>query len=512
MSTLARSVQQPETDSSFAKTVPAWISDFRVSWLVFGILAALIWVPRMAFRGFWVDEAGTFWMASNGPIAAIQKTWHWPGQSILYSVIASFFCLSTGPLRELVLRLPSALGMAVSAYFVYKLAESAVGKNAGFLGVVLLTFNPLSLQLGCEARPYALALGAAAASTWFIYSYLQTGRRSNLAAYIAVCTAVVYLHYFFVVVFGAQLLYAVYVSTTGRRSARWIPLLGSYLVVAMLATPLIAHFRLLFNQAHTLPLPRISVWEVLADLMPVLLVFGLFLSALVVQFLVPASANRTVSVRRSILVLGGSLWLFGPVVLYLVSVVSKIQIYAPRYVAYLIIGEALLFAYAGWFTFESQIVRAWVLLAVLFSTASPLSMARSRQSGEEDLRPVMQLIRAESSKGNLPPVFFCSPLPESNSLNWKSGLATYLYAGFVAYPMPNQLLPLPYRLDKDAKQSISNRIDTGLKNAVEVLFITHDSTSGSWIPWMTAQMSKARFEPHIENSGAYVIVIFRRNN
>src|SRR3954451_6762838 len=61
-------------------------------WIVLGVLVALIWGPRL-LRSFWVDEAGTYWMAMGGPIAAIQKSWHWPGQSVLYSVVESFFCL-----------------------------------------------------------------------------------------------------------------------------------------------------------------------------------------------------------------------------------------------------------------------------------------------------------------------------------------------------------------------------------------------------------------------------------
>src|SRR4051794_3791694 len=71
-------------------------------WIVLGLLVALTWGPRL-FRSFWVDEAGTYWMALGGPIAAMQKTWHWPGQSVLFSVIESVFCLKGGAFRELVL-------------------------------------------------------------------------------------------------------------------------------------------------------------------------------------------------------------------------------------------------------------------------------------------------------------------------------------------------------------------------------------------------------------------------
>src|SRR6516162_9935263 len=82
-------------------------------------------------RSLWVDEAGTFWMAHEGLIRAIQKTLHWPGQSVLYSVIASFFCFDGRPFRDVLLRIPSLIGLAVGAYFLYRIAESLVGRGTG---------------------------------------------------------------------------------------------------------------------------------------------------------------------------------------------------------------------------------------------------------------------------------------------------------------------------------------------------------------------------------------------
>src|SRR5947199_9912998 len=88
------------------------------AWTVLGILVLLVWGPRL-LRSFWVDEAGTYWMAYKGPLVAIQRTWHWPGQSILYSLLESFFAVRSGPLREIVLRIPSLIGIAIAAYFQY---------------------------------------------------------------------------------------------------------------------------------------------------------------------------------------------------------------------------------------------------------------------------------------------------------------------------------------------------------------------------------------------------------
>jgi hypothetical protein len=511
MSTLAPALQPPQNSQTANEPAASWILDARTGWWVFLVLALLVWLPRMIFRGFWVDEAGTFVMAHKGITAAIRETSAWPGQSILYSVIASLFCINSGPLREFLLRLPSALGAVGAAYFVYRLAEAGIGRAAGFLAIVAFILNPLTLQLGTQARPYGLALGAAAASTWFLYRYESTGSRRDLAAYIATSTLVIYFHYFFAAIFAAHVLYALYGSSSGKRTVRWLELIGAYLLIGLFATPLIPHIRLLFVQAHALHLPGPSVLTVLGNIIPVLLVFGLFLSALIIQFLFPSFAKGELMIPRELILLGILLWLLGPVLSYAISLATPYKIYVQRYVSYTTIGQALLFAYAGWFIFESRIARAWILLAVVLSTASPLSIAQSRHPGEEDLRPMMRVIRDESSNGSLPPVFFCSPLPESNAADWKGGIATtHFYAPFVAYPMPNKLLPLPYRLDRPAREEVNRRIDSELKNYREVLFVTHGTNSDTWIPWMVSRMAQSGFDSRIEPAGAYVAVVFRR--
>src|ERR1035437_4444054 len=63
------------------------------------------WLPGV-FWGFWTDEAGTYWMAIEGWRAAIERTANWAGQSVLYSILESFFAIK-GPWQEFFLRVPS---------------------------------------------------------------------------------------------------------------------------------------------------------------------------------------------------------------------------------------------------------------------------------------------------------------------------------------------------------------------------------------------------------------------
>ncbi len=267
------SADPTESNSSFISA----LTSRRTIWILFSILVVLVWGPRL-FRSFWVDEAGTFWMAHDGLVAAIQKTWHWPGQSILYSAIASFFCLNGGPLREFVLRIPSVLGVAAAGYFLYRLAEDAIGLGAGLVAVIILAFHPDIVPLATEARPYGLALGAVAASCWYLYRYVQTGLRKDLGAYVVASALIVYLQYLFAMIFCAQFVYLLYVFFTGRRMARWIEMLAAYLIIGLLCLPLLPHMRLLLHEAHTLPLAMSpAIVDLLDKLLAPYIAFGLFL-------------------------------------------------------------------------------------------------------------------------------------------------------------------------------------------------------------------------------------------
>ena len=117
----------PTTNSALAPRVDAATQKIPV-WLYPALFAASLaayWAPRI-FRGFWVDEAGTYWMVHEG----WRSVWHQlsivPSESIIYGYIAALFA-SAGDEKELLLRLPSVAAMLVSAFVVYKLSERIAG-------------------------------------------------------------------------------------------------------------------------------------------------------------------------------------------------------------------------------------------------------------------------------------------------------------------------------------------------------------------------------------------------
>src|SRR5205823_5873696 len=190
-------------------------------------------------------EAGTFFMAHDGPVAAMQITARWPGQSILYAVVESFFVWSGSSHRDVMLRLPSVAAILLTAWFLYRLAERAFGKGAGFLAAVLFVFHPNIISLGTQARPYSFALAAVTGSCLALYEWIERRRIRHLLWFIASATLVIYLHYFFAAILVCQAFYIAYVFVVERRVHRWAHLLAAYALVGVLVAPLVPHMRLL---------------------------------------------------------------------------------------------------------------------------------------------------------------------------------------------------------------------------------------------------------------------------
>lgn len=488
-----------------------FLANPAIAWAILGVLLFLVWGPRL-LRSFWVDEANTYWMACEGPLAAVQRTWHWAGQSVLYSVIESFFCLRSGPLREIVLRIPSLIGMAIAGYFTYRLAEEVISNGAGFLAVTMFLLNPFTIEMGTEARPYALALAAVAGSSLALVRWMRSRSRKDLIAYVIASIFIVYLHYLFATLFFVHILYILFVFVYERRTAHWPSIAAAYAIIAVASLPLVPLLLLLMREARVLPF--LSTPPTVRDLSefvlhPILAV-GVFVAAFAIPLLFRDCVKQPVPVKRPILFLLLTWLLLIPVIFFAVSSVTVLKIFVPRYISFGIEADALLLATAGFTAFTAWPGRAWALLAVVLSTASPLAIRSSMHYGREDLKPFMDIIHAESKTNPPPPVFFRSELPDSTIGDWRSGLKrdSYLYAPFVVYPMPNELIPLPFHFTDEARAFISQTVDSKLRNVPEVIFVTHEQ---NWDAWVIERMRQAGFRAaKIYEPNSFTVIIFKR--
>jgi hypothetical protein len=468
------------------------------------ILFAVVWGPRFA-RSLWADEAGTFWMAHEGVIRALQKTWHWPGQSLLYSAIASFFCFDGTPWRDFLLRIPSAIGIGAAAYFLYRIAERRIGDRAGTVAVILFLFHPGVIELGYQVRPYALGMAAVAASCWALGEWDRDRTRSHLMGYMAATVLVINLHYFFAVILLVHALYLMFVFFVGGRRYRWgeAVLAGGGILLSVV--PLIPHLRLMADERHKVPYVRVPELHDLANLLaPSLLLAGLLVAGWLLLFVWPAHLRGRMNLEPAFLFLLVAWWLVGPLLFMLVARVTGAAILELRYLTFSFEAQALLFTCLGYRLFGAAGARVWAVVAVVLFAANPLLAVRGR-AGRDELLPLIRLIRAEGKA----PVFFPSQLVESLFSDWRVGNQpnSHLFAPLVAYPIDNPLLPLPYGGTDEAKEYISEMLDSRLRGTPEVLFVDKFAERGQWIQ---EYMRRGGFHASSQEVGNFTLYVFRR--
>jgi len=471
---------------------------------------AIAYLPPLC-RSLWVDEAGTYWMARGGPLAALVKTWHWPGQSLLYAVITSFFCFDGFPLRDLLLRVPSLIGAAAACYFLFRLAEDIFGRGAGRIAAVLFLFHPVTIDLATQARPYALAMAAAAASFWTLFRWTVDRRRAWLAAWVFSSALILYFHYMFAVVLGVQAVFLLMEARRGEIRGRWVGLLAAVAGIGLLAAPILPHIALLAREAHTLPFTsKPNSWDLTGFLTPSLFFFGLVAAAALVYFLRAAEATPCPISSGTLAAVFGW-WAAGPLLLFGLSNFTSLQMFVPRYMSYSGLGLALLLTWGAISAFGPRAGLVWAVLGAMATVANPLSLVGARHAGPEELGPVMRLVEAASANSGdaLPPVLFRSELPESDFYNWRAGNApqSYLYTPFAAYPMKNRLLPLPYRWNTGVNDHILSLLASDLKTTPRVIFVTHDPF---WIPQVAALFERAGFTYTWMQPNNFFVVRFER--
>ena len=479
--------------------------------LALGLIAA--YVPPLT-RSLWVDEAGTYWMAYRGPLAAIERTSHWPGQSILFAVITSLFCVGpASPLRDLLLRVPALLGGAAACYFIYRFAEDMFGRGAGRIAAVLFAFNPATVELATQARPYSLAIAAVAASSWTLYRWVDSRGREWLASYIVSSVLIISLHYLFSVIFAAHAVFLC-CEFASRRSFRRIgELFIAYAVIALLVTPLLPHMRLLLRESHTLPFgPKPAAVSLAELLMPPLFIAVVFVAGLLVHFAAPLSAGGSVPMKVPAAVMVMALWSLGPLLFFVASNLTPTQVFVDRYLSYSGLALVLLLTYAGYSIFGGRTGAVWALMIVLLGSTVVLIRAAQPGPGDHELGPFMRVIRDESagSANALPPVIFQSSLVESNFYDWKSGersRQSYLFAPFAAYPMANRLVPLPFRVTPEVEEYLGQQLKTDVRNQSKVILITHDAIR---ITWFADRFAEAGFHSRVLHLNDYWVMVFER--
>jgi uncharacterized membrane protein len=182
----------------------------NLHFIILGLITVigLIWrISLINVTSFWYDEAFTGLMvrADWGEMIAklIQDRVHPPLYYALIKLFAEIFGNTDTVLRAF--SLVCGVLLIISSYFVVK---TIVGKKAGIVATILISFNPLFITYSLEARSYAMVALLGSISLYFFWKVIH--EKKGLWMLILISVLMLLTHYislYLVVVYFVWILF-----------------------------------------------------------------------------------------------------------------------------------------------------------------------------------------------------------------------------------------------------------------------------------------------------------------
>jgi hypothetical protein len=489
-------------------------SDLRLQVLALCAAAFLLGVlPRMHW-GFWTDEAATYWMAIKGWRAAIERTTSWTGQSVLYSIVESFFS-TKGPWKEFLLRIPSVMATVAAAWQLKRIAEITIHRSAGWPAVAPFVCAPAILELTASARPYTLALAASLASFRYLLEWQEMNPQDSsgwrtLTKYLTASILTVGFHYLFGFIFLIQSAYLVFCEVRGHRVRLALPLAALIVLPAslLLVLPALRNTaRVTEDYAHAAKPTLLQLFQLCFS--PALLL-GAGLGAVVLLVSARKLKWRPIRVRPEYVFLVLTWLTLAPVTFFLIASLTENSVFATRYLLFTLPAGILVIAWAV----AGVERRDWrfMLLFAMFAgvVLHPGMLMQVFREGPASWRPPLEQI-ARSSPDGTAPVFMASGMASLGRLDWqeqRDPATSSMFAPLMAYPIANRTIPLPYQFSPRAQEFIRARMQGELRQERRLFLLAASDSPLS--PWMSRYLQDLGYKAESTNFNDYVVVEFRR--
>ncbi len=208
--------------------------------LLVAAVGAALRLHGLAAQSLWNDELSSFWQSHQPTLGeviekGVRSTTYPPAYQILLYYVERWIGES-----EAALRLPSAIAGVLAILAIYRLGAELYSRREGLIAATLLAFSYQPLYYSQEARAYSfLLLGSILSSQfWFrIVRRLEAGETPSAcdrAAYVASAVAVIYLHYFGLLLVAIQLAGCLALFGTRREALVHVALLASLVAASYL--------------------------------------------------------------------------------------------------------------------------------------------------------------------------------------------------------------------------------------------------------------------------------------
>jgi len=500
----------------------AIMSARRIDWLLALVVAAaaLLWLPPLR-SSLWLDELDTYFTTKDGIRTAIERTAYiHPQCSQLYNTLIAAWIRGVGS-TEALLRLPSTLAMMLAAYLVFRLGRMLFDRETGMLGVLVFVTSRDVAFAAADARSYAFATAASVAATIALLRLLAplslTGaaatndererRRSTFRwalAYATTAALTVYFHQIFALLLVAHAVVALVVLARGDTRVGLAALVGVAALTAVLLGAELPNLlataagraRIVHGTAPW-PLQLATLWG----------------NPLFVVAVAPVAFALYVSGRRgsvSLPAAPGVAWLVlltcmtvPPLVLYLVSRLTDVHVFLPRYylscqAAMAIVLGAVLRA------FEPRPAR--LCAAACVAAVALLMYARPHHTAE-DWRTMTVAVNAaidEQTLVAIDPGFIEGADPDWLGLSVDDERYSYLLAPLAYYPMAGRIRLLPFRLDDRTRRYVESELLPSLSAEERFVVISRGRGPRWWELWLDGRLRPSGFAAKRIYDSAYL--------
>lgn len=393
---------------------------------------------------FWRDEAATIaairrplgdLITMLGNVDAVHGAYYlmmWPIERVL------------GP-GELVLRLPSAIAVAIGAAFVAATGRRLISPWAGLAAGLLYAILPAVSRYGQEARSYAMVMTVAAIASYLLVRVLQAEadrQRRWLAGYAVSIAALGILNIFGLLLVPAHAVTMALICRRGLREPAprklaigWLTAVVAGLVVA--SPVLILGYKQRGQIAWLGVNTSSSGLNTLFSLSGSYLVTTTLLIVIAVALVLSTEASR--AKRRAEwpwrLAQLSLPWLIAPPLLLLAASVVQ-PVYTSRYILICIpplalIGGAAVASYG-------RVVGTFALGALLIAGATTQLGQRTEAGHYDDILAVDQIVAANARPGDV--VLYTNPNAESFGAAYSYGLGKLRNIALKEGPIPSATL------------------------------------------------------------------------
>ena len=462
-------------------------------------VAAWLWLPQLG-ASFWLDETGTAWLTQGDLGEVISRSHRYQGGALLFLVV-EWVVRRIGGLNEVALRLPSVIGAAAAAFFVYALGRRLDDARTGLIAAALFVCLPSVAFAASDARPYALATMTLVGSGLALTRWVDTGNPRDGAIYAAALAGIVYLHYLFALAFAAHAVF-LFINRASLRRLSLRELSVPLGVLALLLLPSVPTFMRVMGDRSDLSNPYLTTPKDVA----IYLVPAKLAGTIAVAALVGAFATGVV-VRPLFKRLGGAAfvasWIVVPaLVLHQLSARTGTNVMVPRY--FLMLTPAIPLLLAVFVRrLREDVAQVAVVVIVAFIAATSF---KTTQHTAEDWRAAGALQR--DLAGPETPVLLFSGFIEAKQIDWLKDpeRASYLNAPAAMYPMDGELIPTPFGLDEAGIQYLSEVLQTRLLPADHFVLVTRGTDP--FHGWLEPQTSAAGFQSRLAGVFGNEILVY----